>query len=71
MTFFENFKSDPRPAYAAYVITDDAGGDAQYVVTGWGVMDRRDPAHTIVSGLTEQQAAKIADYLNKVTGALT
>jgi len=62
---------EPRPAYTHRVTTD--GGethDRPYLVTGWAVTDRRNPSVDIVDGLTQEQARKIADYLNAVTGAM-
>lgn len=68
--FLAEIQSPARPAYTTYVMTSSEGMIADYAVIGYGVMDRRAHETPIVDGLTEDQATKIAAYLNAVTGAM-
>ncbi|WP_414901232.1 hypothetical protein [Rhizobium cremeum] len=58
-----------RPAYATFVEPTEKYQYGRELIT-WGVMDRRNPGAAVVNGLTEEQAEKIATYLNTVSGAL-
>lgn len=59
----------PRPAYTTFVEPTGNYLHGREIIT-WGVMDRRNPRVSIVSGLNEEQAEKVSGYLNAVTGAL-